>query len=60
MAEVVRKPDESVDELVRRFKKVVQKEGIMKEIKKREYFVSPSVMRRKKAAANRRKRRPLD
>jgi small subunit ribosomal protein S21 len=41
--------------LVKRFKKQVQKEGIMKEIKKREYFMSPSVLRRKKAAARRKK-----
>ncbi|MCR4432463.1 MAG: 30S ribosomal protein S21 [Coprothermobacterota bacterium] len=60
MAEVVRKPNESVDELVKRFKKQVQKEGIMKEIKKREYFVSPSVLRRKKMAAARKRKSSSD
>jgi small subunit ribosomal protein S21 len=60
MAEVKRRPNESVDELVKRFKKQVQKEGIMKEIKKREYFVAPSVLRRKKQAAARKKKPAAD
>jgi len=39
---------ESVDSLVRRFKKKVEKEGILLDMKKKEYYVSKSVKKRLK------------
>jgi ribosomal protein S21 len=40
---------ESADSLIRRFKKAVQKADIMKEVRKREYFMSKAVKRRIKS-----------
>jgi small subunit ribosomal protein S21 len=40
------RPGESQDNLVRRFSKTVIKDGILKEVKKKRYFVSKSEKRR--------------
>ncbi len=40
---------ESADSLIRRFKKAVQKADVMKEVRKREYFMSKAVKRRIKS-----------
>ncbi|MDD5656876.1 MAG: 30S ribosomal protein S21 [Elusimicrobia bacterium] len=48
---------ESVDEALRRFKRECERNGILKEIKRRERYVSPSVKRKLKAAEARRKMR---
>ncbi len=48
MPEVVKKDNESVDNLVKRFRKQCEKEGIFKDIKKHEYFDPPSVLKRRK------------
>lgn len=40
--------NESVDNLLRRFKKKVEQAGVLKEIKKREHYLSPSQKRRDK------------
>ena len=39
---------ESAEKLVQRFKRTVAKEGILKEIKKRNYYEKPSEARRRK------------
>lgn len=49
---------ETSDNLIRRFKKIVELAGIMKELKRREYYLSPSQKKkekRKKAAKRARK-----
>lgn len=46
---------ESIEEALRRFKRECERNGIMQEIKKREYYESPSVRRKKKQAELRRK-----
>ena len=46
---------ESIEECLRRFKRECERNGIMQEIKRREYFESPSVRRKRKAAEARRK-----
>ena len=48
---------ESIEEALRRFKRECERNGIMQEIKKREYYESPSVRRKKKQAEVRRKMR---
>lgn len=48
---------ESIEEALRRFKRECERNGIMQEIKKREYYESPSVRRKKKQAELRRKLR---
>jgi small subunit ribosomal protein S21 len=49
---------ESVDQMMRRFKKLCEKEGLTKDIKKRQYFEKPSE-RRRRAARKTGKRVPV-
>ena len=55
MAEIRLKDNESLDSALRRFKKQVEKAGILSEMKKRQHFEKPSVMRKKKKAAARKR-----
>ena len=55
MAEVSLDERESFESLLRRFNKKVQANGILSEIRRREYFEKPSIRRKKKEAAKRRK-----
>lgn len=48
MARVVKKQDETVDALLRRFKRQVQRDNILMEVRKREYYVRPGIKRRLK------------
>lgn len=57
MAEVKRGKNESLDNALRRFKRQCQKSGILSEVRKREHYEKPSVRRKKKSEAARRKRR---
>jgi len=54
---VVADDNESFDSLLRRFKKKVQGDRILSEIRKRRYFEQPSVIRKRKRAAKLRKSR---
>jgi small subunit ribosomal protein S21 len=40
---------ESVEQMLRRFKKLCEKEGLTKDIKRRQYFEKPSERRRRAA-----------
>jgi len=55
VANVVAGSNESFDSLLRRFSRKVQQDGILAEVRHREYFEKPSVKRKRKAAAKRRK-----
>ena len=55
MAKVVAGDDESFESLLRRFNKKVQQGGILSEIRRRESYEKPSVKRKRKEAAKRRK-----
>ena len=46
---------ETFESLLKRFNKKVQTDGILSEIKKRSHFDPPSIERKKRAAAKRRK-----
>ena len=48
---------ESIEEALRRFKRECERNGILKEIKRREHYVTASVKRKLKAAEARRKMR---
>jgi small subunit ribosomal protein S21 len=51
---------ESIQEAVRRFRKLVERAGIKKEMRRREYFEKPSeIKRRARLRAQRRSRRQL-
>lgn len=63
MAEVVLLDGETLESALRRFKRKVQQEDIIKEIKKHSYYLKPGEKKRVKAALARkrnRKKRPRD
>jgi len=47
--------DEPLEKAIRRFRRMVEKEGIIREFKKREYFEKPSAIRNRKRKAMKRK-----
>lgn len=49
------KENESFEGAMKRFKKQVEKAGILTELRRREYYDKPSVRRKKKAAAARKR-----
>jgi small subunit ribosomal protein S21 len=51
MTVVRAKSDERFDNLLRRFRKAVDKSGIMAELRKREFYEKPSVKKKRKQAA---------
>lgn len=51
MAEVRLGENESIDSALRRFKKKIQKAGILSEVKRRERYEKPSLRRKRKAEA---------
>ncbi len=55
MTGVVAGNNENFENLPRRFNKRVQQSGILSEIRRREYFEKPSIKRKRKAAASKRK-----
>ncbi|GIW42134.1 MAG: hypothetical protein KatS3mg076_2711 [Candidatus Binatia bacterium] len=55
MAGVRVKESESLESAIRRFKKQCEKAGILAELRKREYFEKPSVRKKKKAMAARKR-----
>jgi small subunit ribosomal protein S21 len=57
VAEVRLGENESIESALRRFKKKIQKAGILSEVKRRERYEKPSLRRKRKAEAAR-KRRP--
>ena len=44
--------NESVGQLMRRFKKLCEKEGLVKEVKKRQYYEKPSERKRRDSRRN--------
>ncbi len=56
MAEVRIKDGETLENAIRRFKRQVTKSGIMGEMRKREHYEKPSVKRKKKAEAARKRK----
>ncbi|MDR2740866.1 MAG: 30S ribosomal protein S21 [Treponema sp.] len=54
MAHIIVDENEILDKAIRRFKRMVEKEGIIREYKKREYYEKPStILNRKKKAIQR-------
>ncbi|MGE5707414.1 MAG: 30S ribosomal protein S21 [Bacteroidota bacterium] len=56
MTEVRLGENESIESALKRFKKKIQKDGILSEIKRRERYEKPSVRRKKKSEAARKRR----
>ncbi|MEM0950582.1 MAG: 30S ribosomal protein S21 [Cyanobacteria bacterium P01_H01_bin.74] len=57
MAEVEVESGENIETALKRFKKKVQKAGLLPELKRREYYVKPSVKRKRKREAARKRKR---
>ncbi len=55
MTSVTVKDDESFESALRRFKKQCEKAGVLSEVRKREHYEKPSVKRKRKAMAARKK-----
>jgi small subunit ribosomal protein S21 len=53
LAHIIVDDNEMLEKAIKRFKRMVEKEGIIREFKKREYFEKPSTIlnRKKKASA---------
>lgn len=47
---IKRRPDETLDSMLKRFKKTVVKSEVLKDLRKHEFYVSPSEKRRIKSA----------
>ena len=56
MGEVHVGKNESLDSALRRFKRQCAKSGVMSEIRKREHYEKPSVKRKKKSEAARKRK----
>ena len=55
MSEIRVKDNESLDSALRRFKRSCAKSGVMSEVRKREHYEKPSVRRKKKSEAARKR-----
>lgn len=56
MVETRVRKNESIDDALRRFRRILAKEGTLAEIKKRKHYEKPSVKRKKKAQAARKRK----
>ena len=56
MAEIRVKENESLDSALRRFKSSCAKAGVISEVRKREHYEKPSVRRKKKSEAARKRK----
>ena len=56
MSEIKLKENESLDNALRRFKRQCAKSGVIQELRKREHYEKPSVKRKKKSEAARKRK----
>ncbi len=56
MSEIRVKDNESLDSALRRFKRSCAKSGVLAEVRKREHYEKPSVRRKKKSEAARKRK----
>ena len=56
MPETRVRKNESIDAALRRFKRSLAKDGVMAEIRKRKHYEKPSVKRKKKSEAARKRK----
>jgi small subunit ribosomal protein S21 len=57
MAEVEVNPNEPIEVALKRFKKKIQKAGILSEVKRRERYEPPSLKKKRKQQAARKRKR---
>lgn len=56
MAEIRVKENETLDSALRRFKRSCARSGVLSELRKREHYEKPSVKRKKKSEAARKRK----
>lgn len=56
MSQVKVKENESLDSALRRFKRQTSRDGVIQEVRKREHYEKPSVRRKKKSEAARKRK----
>ena len=56
MSEIRVKDNESLDSALRRFKRQCAKSGVLQEVRKREHYEKPSVKRKEKSEAARKRK----
>lgn len=56
MSKTVVRKNESLEDALRRFKRAVSKNGTIQEVRKREFYEKPSVRRKKKSEAVRKRK----
>ena len=56
MSEIHVKENESLDAALKRFKRQCARSGVIQEVRKREHYEKPSVKRKKKAEAARKRK----
>ena len=56
MSEIRVKDNESLDSALRRWKKACARSGVLAEVRKREHYEKPSVRRKKKSEAARKRK----
>ena len=56
MSEIRVKKNETLDSALRRFKRNISKDGVMAEVKKRKHYEKPSVKRKLKSEAARKRK----
>lgn len=56
MTKTTVRKNESLEDALRRFRRTVSKSGTIQEVRKREYYEKPSVKRKKKSEAARKRR----
>jgi small subunit ribosomal protein S21 len=60
MTQVLLKDGETVEKALRRFKKKVEAAGILKDVRRREFYLKPSIRKKEKQrAAEKRRRRSM-
>jgi small subunit ribosomal protein S21 len=57
MAEIILREADRVDWALKMFRRKVDRAGILKDVRKKRYYVKPSLAKRLKAAASRRRQR---
>ena len=57
LAQVIVRENESLESALKRFKRSCARDGVMSELRKREHYEKPSVRRKKKSEAARKKAR---
>ena len=56
MAQVIVRENESLESALKRFKRSCARDGVMSELRKREHYEKPSVKRKKKSEAARKRK----